>query len=138
LSSDSSNHQCTLLGFLFHISENIDMYSIMMKWPLLLFVLFKLMEHGFTWRSINLTPVPLGGIFLNCQDRKQVVKISASADLSCGVPQGSILAPLLFLSYVNAMSAVVKMTIYCSMQVMQPYLFHLYYKWYLTSALHLE
>lgn len=68
-------------------------------------LLMKLQAMGLKDSSINWFSSYLS-------DRKQVVEISGThsspANISCGVPQGSILGPLLFLVYVNDMAAVVQ------------------------------
>ena len=50
------------------------------------------------------------------EDRYFVINVAGStsekASLNCGVPQGSILGPLIFLMYVNNMTQVVKCDLY--------------------------
>ena len=63
-------------------------------------------------RALGLTESSIRWFSSYLSDRRQLVEISctlsSSANITCGVPQGSILGPLLFLIYVNDMSAVVK------------------------------
>ena len=63
-------------------------------------------------QAIGLSNSALSWFRSYLSDRQQLVEISgtrsSSKRISCGVPQGSILGPLLFLIYVNDMSAVVK------------------------------
>lgn len=63
-------------------------------------------------KAMGLNEMSINWFTSYLSDRSQLVEISgkysSSTTISCGVPQGSILGPLLFLIYVNDMSAVVE------------------------------
>ena len=63
-------------------------------------------------KAIGLSESPVRWFSSYLSDRRQLVDLSGTysspGTISCGVPQGYILGPLLFLIYVNDMSAVVE------------------------------
>lgn len=76
---------------------------------------FDTVDHGILLmklRAIGLAESSVSWFSSYLSDRHQLVDVSGTlssrANINCGVPQGSILGPLLFLIYVNDMSAVVK------------------------------
>ena len=62
-------------------------------------------------RALGLDQVAIKWFTSYLEDRQQIVQVgdthSDSCSIKCGVPQGSILGPLLFLIYVNDMRAAV-------------------------------
>ena len=67
-------------------------------------------------RALRLDQVVIKWFASYLEDRQQIVQIwdthSDSCSIKCGVPQGSILGPLLFLIYVNDMRAAVSCKLY--------------------------
>ena len=63
-------------------------------------------------KALGLNHIAINWFVLYLRDREQIVDIagtySQACNITCGVPQGSILGPLLFLIYVNDMQAAVK------------------------------
>ena len=55
--------------------------------------------------NINVVILLYLGLVRTCQNRSQIVTVngirSEKETLSCGIPQGSILSPLLFLLFIN-------------------------------------
>ena len=63
-------------------------------------------------KALGLNQIAINWVVSYLRDREQIVDIagtySQACNITCGVPQGSILGPLLFLIYVNGMKTAVK------------------------------
>ena len=63
-------------------------------------------------KTLGLNQIAINWFVSYLRDREQIVDISGTysqvCNITCGVPQGSILGPFLFLIYVNDMKAAVK------------------------------
>ena len=72
-------------------------------------LLDKLLPIGFSKNKISSYESYLVECHFTVEDTNRVSKF---ANISCGVPQGSILGPLLFLIYVNDMSQAIECDLY--------------------------